>query len=208
MPALADGETELKLYPRYERITVKLVPADGTTTVIERYTTGKVIVKEQLADNTVTDTIYQPATAGDYSNWFIYGLPSRVTGTNMKNGKYFTVKGDGRFVITPVNGNGYGTGALVQVYDCATGEDVLVEQFYIVYFGDLDGNARVTSVDRALLQQELASKEWSSARGRIAYMVKAADLDANRRITAADLALLADNVARLNTIDQVTGKAS
>lgn len=39
-------------------------------------------------------------------------------------------------------------------------------------------------------------------------MVKAADLDANRRITAADLALLADNVARLNTIDQVTGKAS
>ena len=208
MPALADGETELKLYPRYERITVKLVPADGTTTVIERYTTGKVIVKEQLADNTVTDTVYQPATAGDYSRWFIYGLPSRVSGSNMKNGKYFTVKGDGRFVITPVNGNGYGTGALVQVYDCATGEDVLVEQFYIVYFGDLDGNGRITAVDRTLLQQEISAKVWSSTRNGIPYMIKAADIDVNKRITATDLTLLVEVVARLKTINQVTGKAS
>ena len=208
MPALADGETELKLYPRYERITVKLVPADGTTTVIERYTTGKVIVKEQLADNTVTDTIYQPATAGDYSRWFIYGLPSRVSGSNMKNGKYFTVKGDGRFVITPVNGNGYGTGALVQVYDCATGEDVLVEQFYIVYFGDLDGNARVTVSDRALLQEEIGAKAWSSTRNGTPYLIKAADLDGNKRIAIADSGLLAEVVARSKTINQVTGIAS
>ena len=208
MPALADGETELKLYPRYERITVKLVPADGTTTVIERYTTGKVIVKEQLADNTVTDTVYQPATAGDYSRWFIYGLPSRVSGSNMKNGKYFTVKGDGRFVITPVNGNGYGTGALVQVYDCATGEDVLVEQFYIVYFGDLDGNARVTVSDRALLQEEIGAKAWSSTRNGTPYLIKAADLDGNKRIAIADSGLLAEVVARSKTINQVTGIAS
>ena len=207
MPALADGETELKLYPHYDRITVKLVPADGTTTVIERYTTGKVIVKEQLADDSVTDTVYQPATAGDYSSWFIYGLPSRVTGANMKNAKYFTVKGDGRFEITPVNGTGYGTGALVQVYDCATGEDVLVEQFYIVYFGDLDGNARVTAADLAAIQEEISSKNWSSARGKIPYMVKAADLDANGRISAADLTWFADVIAKLSTIDQVTGKA-
>ena len=208
MPALADGETELKLYPRYERITVKLVPADGTTTVIERYTTGKVIVKEQLADNTVTDTVYQPATAGDYSRWFIYGLPSRVSGSNMKNGKYFTVKGDGRFDITPVNGNGYGTGALVQVYDCATGEDVLVEQFYIVYFGDLDGNARVTVSDRALLQEEIGAKAWSSTRNGTPYLIKAADLDGNKRIAIADSGLLAEVVARSKTINQVTGIAS
>ena len=207
MPALADGETELKLYPRYERITVKLVPADGTTTVIERYTTGKVIVKEQLADNTVTDTVYQPATAGDYSRWFIYGLPSRVSGSNMKNGKYFTVKGDGRFVITPVNGNGYGTGALVQVYDCATGEDVLVEQFYIVYFGDLDGNARVTINDKALLNSELNSKHWSLARNGIYYMIKAADLDGNGRVTINDLGKFNNVIDKKMTVDQVSGTA-
>ena len=207
MPALADGETELKLYPRYERITVKLVPADGTTTVIERYTTGKVIVKEQLADNTVTDTVYQPATAGDYSRWFIYGLPSRVSGSNMKNGKYFTVKGDGRFDITPVNGNGYGTGALVQVYDCATGEDVLVEQFYIVYFGDLDGNARVTINDKALLNSELNSKHWSLARNGIYYMIKAADLDGNGRVTINDLGKFNNVIDKKMTVDQVSGTA-
>ena len=156
----------------------------------------------------MTDTVYQPATAGDYSRWFIYGLPSRVSGSNMKNGKYFTVKGDGRFVITPVNGNGYGTGALVQVYDCATGEDVLVEQFYIVYFGDLDGNGRITAVDRTLLQQEISAKVWSSTRNGIPYMIKAADIDVNKRITATDLTLLVEVVARLKTINQVTGKAS
>ena len=209
MPALADGETELKLYPRYERITVKLVPADGTTTVIERYTTGKVIVKEQLADNTVTDTIYQPATAGDYSRWFIYGLPgSRLSGTNIKNGKYFTVKGDGRFVITPVNGNGYGTGALVQVYDCATGEDVLVEQFYIVYFGDLDGDAKVTSFDLTLAKTEIGKKVWSSSRKGIPYMVKAADLDGDTKFTSFDLSVLIAVIGKTKKIDQVTGIAS
>ena len=209
MPALADGETELKLYPRYERITVKLVPADGTTTVIERYTTGKVIVKEQLADNTVTDTVYQPATAGDYSRWFIYGLPgSRLSGTNIKNGKYFTVKGDGRFVITPVNGNGYGTGALVQVYDCATGEDVLVEQFYIVYFGDLDGDAKVTSFDLTLAKTEIGKKVWSSSRKGIPYMVKAADLDGDTKFTSFDLSVLIAVIGKTKKIDQVTGIAS
>ena len=209
MPALADGETELKLYPRYERITVKLVPADGTTTVIERYTTGKAIVKEQLADNTVTDTIYQPATAGDYSRWFIYGLPgSRLSGTNIKNGKYFTVKGDGRFVITPVNGNGYGTGALVQVYDCATGEDVLVEQFYIVYFGDLDGDAKVTSFDLTLAKTEIGKKVWSSSRKGIPYMVKAADLDGDTKFTSFDLSVLIAVIGKTKKIDQVTGIAS
>ena len=156
----------------------------------------------------MTDTVYQPATAGDYSRWFIYGLPSRVSGSNMKNGKYFTVKGDGRFVITPVNGNGYGTGALVQVYDCATGEDVLVEQFYIVYFGDLDGNARVTVSDRALLQEEIVAKAWSSTRNGTPYLIKAADLDGNKRIAIADSGLLAEVVARSKTINQVTGIAS
>ena len=209
MPALADGETELKLYPRYERITVKLVPADGTTTVIERYTTGKVIVKEQLADNTVTDTVYQPATAGDYSRWFIYGLPGRrLSSNNIKNGKYFTVKGDGRFVITPVNGNGYGTGALVQVYDCATGEDVLVEQFYIVYFGDLDGDAKVTSTDSTLLEKEISNTQWSNPRRGIPYLIKAANLDGGARVDSTDSSLLNRVISGAATINQVIGKVS
>ena len=209
MPALADGETELKLYPRYERITVKLVPADGTTTVIERYTTGKVIVKEQLADNTVTDTVYQPATAGDYSRWFIYGLPGRrLSSNNIKNGKYFTVKGDGRFEITPVNGNGYGTGALVQVYDCATGKDVLVEQFYIVYFGDLDGDAKVTSTDSTLLEKEISNTQWSNPRRGIPYLIKAANLDGGARVDSTDSSLLNRVISGAATINQVIGKVS
>ena len=156
----------------------------------------------------MTDTVYQPATAGDYSRWFIYGLPKRVTGSNMENGKYFTVKGDGRFVITPVNGNGYGTGALVQVYDCATGEDVLVEQFYIVYFGDLDGNARVNAADSSLLDEELIMKEWSSIRNGTPYLIKAIDLDGNKRINASDSSNLDDVLLSVKTINQVTGMAS
>lgn len=212
MPELAAGTTELKLYPSYTRITVKLVPTTGQTTVIERNTTEGV-VKEQLADKSVTDKRYTAPTAtdgtADYSKWFIYGLPgSRVSSNNIKNLTYFNVVGDGKVVITPVNGTGYGTGAVVSVYDCVTGTDVLVEQFYIVYFGDLDGDARITISDRAIIQEEIGLKAWSSARRGIPYMIKAADLDADARVTIADSSLLVEVVSRTKSIDQVTGKAS
>lgn len=213
MPELAAGTTELKLYPSYSRITVKLVPAAGQTTVIERYTADKVVVKEQLADNSVTADRYTAPTdkngAADYSKWYIYGLPgSRVSSNNVKNYKYFNVVGDGKVVITPVNGTGYGTGAVVSVYDCVTGTDVLVEQFYIVYFGDLDGDARITISDRAIIQEEIGLKAWSSARKGIPYMIKAADLDADGRVTIADSSLLVEVVSKTKSINQVTGKAS
>ena len=157
----------------------------------------------------MTDTIYQPATAGDYSRWFIYGLPGRrLSSNNIKNGKYFTVKGDGRFVITPVNGNGYGTGALVQVYDCATGEDVLVEQFYIVYFGDLDGDAKVTSTDSTLLEKEISNTQWSNPRRGIPYLIKAANLDGGARVDSTDSSLLNRVISGAATINQVIGKVS
>ncbi len=211
MPELEAGTTELKLYPHYSRITVKLVPVAGTTTVIERYTEDKGAVKEQLADNTVTADRYTPPkkTSGedDYSRWFIYGFNvTRLTKNNVQSGKYFTVAGDGKFVVTPTD-NGYGTGAVVSVYDCVTGVDKLVEEFYIVYFGDLDGSGTITGKDRTLLQRELADKSWSLAGSKIEYLVKAADLDGNRRITAQDLTKLADVIAKTKTIDQVTGKA-
>lgn len=213
MPELEAGTTELKLYPHYSRITVKLVPVAGTTTVIERYTADKVAVKEQLADNSVTADRYTAPTAtdgtADYSRWFIYGLPTRRLNANdIKNLKYFNVVGDGKVEITPVNGTGYGTGAVVSVYDCVTGEDVLVEQFYIVYFGDLDGNAKIDNNDSSLLISELATPKWSNPRRGTQYLIKAVNLDGTSNIDNRDSALLINYLSGVVKINQVTGIAS
>lgn len=206
---MPEGMTELALYPHYSRVTVKLVPVAGTTTVIERYTADKVAVKEQLADNSVTaDRYTAPTTSGaaDYSRWFIYGLPSRrLSANNIKGLKYFNVVGDGKVEITPVNGTGYGTGAVVSVYDCVTGEDVLVEQFYIVYFGDLDGDAKVTVTDSLLLNNELSSPSWSNPRRGTQYLIKAANLDGSSRVDVTDSLYLSDTLAGSKSINQVTG---
>lgn len=211
MPELAAGTTELKLYPSYSRITVKLVPVAGQKTVIERNTTEGVI-KEQLADKSVTDKRYTAVAdrngAADYSKWFIYGLPNRrLRPADIQNLVYFDVVGDGKVVITPVNGTGYGTGAVVSVYDCVTGTDVLVEQFYIIYFGDLDGDARIDTNDSSILKNEVAGiTNWSNLRRGTSYLIKAADLDASTKIDTNDSGLLKSYVSGVRReIDQVAG---
>ena len=117
-------------------------------------------------------------------------------------------------VDTTLSNGGYGTGAVVKVYDQKgtpddTSDDEFVEQFYIVIFGDLDGNARITQLDYNEALVDLTERDWSANRNGVAYMKLAADVsDSNGRITQLDINALSQVVSRAYTIDQVTGIAS
>ena len=189
----------LELYPQYERIAVKLVPKAGSNFVIER--DGKV---EKHADNSVTSVPVAPNTAGDYDEFYVYGLPARVRGEATLNAG-LEVLGDGRIEYdTTLTSGGYGTGCKVIVYDNITGE--VAEQFYIVIFGDLNGDTRINTIDTGLHSDEVISPTWSNRRNPVPYMVKAADLNGDKRVNTIDTGLHSDVCIGNGAIDQTTGE--
>ena len=195
---------DLELYAVYERVSVKLVPIAGSTTVIER--NG---VKESYSDDSVTTDPY--ATPANFNQYYIYGFTNKrslPTEANLET-RYITYTGDGRIEITRREGTeGFaklGTGTLVTLYDNVTGE--VVEQFYLIYFGDVDGDCYVTGADYTNVNAELSKgRTWSALRGssRVLYMIKAANLDGQNNIYGTDLNLL-NSAVNGKALDQTTG---
>ncbi len=81
------------------------------------------------------------------SNGFIYGLDEGISQTNFKN-NFVQVLGDGVLLITFYNGS-FGTGTKVQLKDNVTEE--ILQTYYIVIFGDVDGDGNVTGYDANLI---------------------------------------------------------
>ncbi len=176
------GTSELNFYPVYERVEVKLVVIDGTTGAIEK------------------------AHATDMEQWYVYGFTGRRINA-AEFPKFFKVQGDGSYTIENSELSGtFGTGAKVYVTDNLTGE--VVEEFYIIIFGDINGDARINAADLADLQTELSAPSWSHARRGVPYRRKAADLNLDARVNAVDLNALASVLAKTYSIDQETGLAS
>ena len=178
---------EVNLYATYERVAVKLVAQEGSTTVVTRG----------------TDT-------ATYKDFFLTGFALRPSITQaVLESTYVDIVGDGTITVKPVGSNrNLGTGAIVTLTDNVTGE--VAEQFYVVIYGDLDGNGRINAADSTILISEAAKPVWSvrNSPNRVEYLVKAADLDGNRRINASDSNLLIGVAASKYTINQQTGKAS
>ncbi len=191
---------DLNIYANFERVTVKLIPKEGSTTVVER--DGAI---EKNADNSVTYNRVDPVTAGDYNEWFIYGLKEEITKEELlKN--YIDVYGDGRIVVTPINAgtnNQSGTGTLVEVYDNVTGQ--VVETFHIVVFGDLDGDARINALDVSIASDEaLKATSWSYD-AAMAYRFKAANLKRDSKINQVDVNIIDSHALKAGVINQVSG---
>jgi len=208
--ATMDAENA-EFYAVYEKVLVKLLPAEGSTTVIERTVAdadgNETPYTESFAEDTVTDVPYK--TYGEFEGYyFIYGLKEGLSQSKLES-DWIAVQGDGRLVINNENSSRMGTGTLVQLYDKNFTEDesddILVEEFRIVIFGDLDGNSRITTNDSAIVNEEALDRDWSATKTRIEYLFRAANLDGNKRITTNDTAIV--NAAALGTIDidQVTG---
>ena len=94
-----------------------------------------------------------------------------------------------------------------QVVDRVTGE--VVEIYYLIIFGDVNGDSIVNATDASIINREATGKtSWSSASSE-AYdycKVLAADADRNDSITADDFTLVTKVTMRAAKFDQSTGE--
>ncbi|MBQ2973010.1 MAG: InlB B-repeat-containing protein, partial [Clostridia bacterium] len=200
----ADSEIEMvaegiDLYAVYERVAVKLMPMEDSTTVIER--DGLI---ESYLDDSVTTEGYDTEgyTELDYELWFVYGLDYYLWDMDLEE-FYLEVQGDGYMEIETVTGTeDVGTGTVIRVYDNVTGE--MVEKFYVVIYGDLDGDGILTPKDSAMMITEVSEENWSGFE-IVEYMLRAGDLDDDFLITPKDSSRLIEAVAEERELDQTYG---
>ncbi len=187
------------LYAVYERVKVMLIPKNDTcTTIIDR------------AGGTVDDY-----TAD--SQWYVYGLREYITSTDLLK-EFIDVSGDGRIELIYVNDvvKPYtGTGTVINVYDRLgteeTSDDILVESFHIVIFGDVNGDSVAQAIDATYVFDEAAGlTTWSNpyADNYTHYIVKAADITGEGYIESIDGSYIGDHTIGIVIIDQVTGRLS
>ena len=173
---------DLIIYANYERVPVKLIARAGSTTVIDR-------------DN---------RDAEGYG--IVYGLQTAagavVDEAALRN-IFLDVEGDGSIVLTPADtfmGFGlYGTGTKVTVIDNVTGAPVEGESFYIVVFGDVNGDGIISADDTTMVKNFVS---YTDEPENLAVAL-AADVDHNGRITPNDTSIVKANVASVEAINQV-----
>lgn len=197
--------------PRFVKLPVKLVPVDeDSTAMIERDGVVETWNSDLEATPYGVSKIIEPNeyaySADSFDTYYVYGLKANITEDEIAD--YVKASGNGRIEIELNSKDKVGTGAIIKVIDNA--DDSLVEQFYIVIFGDLDGDTDISAQDSSRLKLETRTKEWSdsSKDAYIAYLVKAADLDLDGDISAQDSARIESTTRNTITIDQKTGKAS
>ncbi len=193
---------DYELYAIYEPVKVMLIPKNDTcTTVIDR------------AGGTVDD--YDAAT----SRWYVYGLKEYLREPELLE-KYIDVSGDGRIeIIYPENGLGgtwnyTGTGTVINVYDRMgtpddTSDDILVESFHIIIFGDINGDSCIEAIDATYVYDEAAGlTSWSipDSKKYVHYYAKAADITGDTFVEAIDGTYIGDHTIGIEKIDQVTGR--
>ena len=181
-----DGIT---IYPVFVRVPVALViPEDSTAKIIESEDDGNLVVG------------------------YIASLETRLDEDTLRS-KYITVEGDGRIEVTLTKFDICGTGTEVRVIDNVTNETVGI--YYLVIYGDVNGDADIDATDVAMIEDEaLAVTSWSSEaaasaeEGASTYdrsKVLAADVNKDGKVKSLDASLLTDVTLFLAEIDQQTG---
>ena len=224
--ANANAEKVLNLHAKYTEnaAIVKLVPKTDTDTVVERNGIVETYHTFTQTPRTVTEVRapftdsygYEAINSGvqdakGFDTWFITGIPQRARRSALDT--YFEVTGGGYYKAYDRSGNEItaanttiGTGVVIKVFDA---ENNFVEQFYIVIYGDLDGNSALAANDATVMNLESQRQtHWSDTRHAdyTPYLVKAADLDQNGRFASNDTNLLKLVNQRQGTIDQVEGR--
>lgn len=131
----------------------------------------------------------------DQNTGFIYGLESGVS-SNTFAADFVQIVGDGELVIT-YYGTAFGTGTKVELLNLAT--QAVVKTYYIVIFGDVDGNGLVDLDDKE--QISLASS-YQTAFAQGSAFELAADLTQDGCVDAFDLNIFKAVLAGVGTIDQ------
>ena len=196
---------DVAYYAVYDRVKVMLVPNDDAeywansntkcTTVIDR------------AGGEVDD--YEAGT----STWYVYGLTDRMlveTSFDMKRlDTYIDVSGDGYYEVVEFKAKegSVGTGTVINVYDNVTGE--LVESFWIIIYGDLNGDGAITNLDYTIaLAEDAGETSWSrviDTDNYCHYKAKAANVNGDSIFSITDAAQINYYVLGTVRINQATG---
>ena len=189
---------EINFYPVYERVTVKLVPVEGSTTMIERYVGGAEVIESYNDGYSVTADRYT-ADAG-FDKWYIYGLAKELNNSNGILDNYIKVSGDGYYDVEYVSGTDVGTGVKISVYDNFD-TSAPVEEFHIIIFGDVTGDGYIEGTDVNLIRLHVNS----FAKFENPWELRAADVTGDRYIEGTDVNLVRLVVNSFEKLDQVTG---
>ena len=207
----------INLYAIYDRVAVKLVPKDENSTamierdgVVETYNTALAATPYGVTE--IKEPNAESYDAAGYETYYVYGL--KVAAKVSELSDYVKVTGDGSYKVFNASGaeitdaSMVGTGSVIKVYDNVT--DEVVEEFYIVIFGDIDGDSIISAQDISRIKYELNHRSWSKpvSEGGVGYLYKAANLDLDAMISAQDIAKLSSANNKTAEIDQITGKAS
>lgn len=176
---------------------VKLVPAEGYDSVVER--NGIVETYYDGANSVTTD---YPYTDTDFSNYFVYGVGRRQekieTFVNL-----FKVQGDGYAVIYAALTPKYvGTGSIIEVYNS---DNELVEKFTVVKFADVNSDGFTNAVDVSLVHCYVDGRIDRINTNNPAYL-KAVDFNKNGVIDAQDSKWLAAISLASYLVNQSTGQ--
>ena len=196
------------------------VPAFNVT-AIAIYTRVPVTIEENPGQSTVIDKVDNPTS--EFTG-YIYGLDEGIT-TAQLAGDYAQVTGNGSLVITPVEAYAFkdacGTGTKVELVDNVTHE--VLETYYVVVYGDLNGDGKVNNSDVQLARMEVAAtpnaavgKLWSvdendaplNPETTPAPILLAADFNGDGRITSADTTAIRNIAMGKTTVNQVTGEVT
>ncbi len=156
---------------------------------------------------------------------YIVGLETRLRAADLDN--YLAVEGDGRLEYVLTKYKVAGTGAVVNVYDRNdtpdnTADDVLVEQYIIVIYGDVNGDASIDATDYSIVTDEsLGASAWSAYNQADAdngvenananydhAMTLAADLNKDGRVNAVDATGVEEVSLYVAEINQQTGEVT
>ena len=205
-PATVMGAENLKYYAVFEaaaaELPIKLMPYDSETGVIERNIDGEQFIESYNDDSADPEFVYDNFDE-DYEQYYVYGFTGRSFDEE-DVWDYFYVQGNGSMELEYSElTDEYGTGAKIIVTDNETGD--IVEEFYVIIFGDVNGDAVIDTADSSEVKQELITRTWSSGRRGVKYRIKAADLDLTEEIDTNDSAALKSRLINTVKIDQTTG---
>ena len=144
-----------------------------------------------LAKRTGSTTVFAAEAGVNY----IYGLEEGLSEQAFRN-QFVLVGGDGRLQITKVDGS-FGTGTRVDLYDNVT--NALLKTYWVVIFGDVDGDGYVTAADENLIDAA-ASYQSEFEYGTAAFY--AADIMQDGGVDALDLNIVSAATSYTGVLDQ------
>jgi len=144
-----------------------------------------------LAKRTGSTTVFAAEAGVNY----IYGLEEGLSEQAFRN-QFVQVGGDGRLQITKVDGS-FGTGTRVDLYDNVT--NALLKTYWVVIFGDVDGDGYVTAADENLIDAA-ASYQSEFEYGTAAFY--AADIMQDGGVDALDLNIVSAATSYTGVLDQ------